>query len=389
MSNWKNVLKKIANNADEKFDELSLQLQQRLGNDKPLQILPYLGYGTAEVVKLRGRVLRRENIIPTTDKSTLWDNLLNTYRHIESDEIPHAQVQATAAGVSASFTADEEGYFEVELPVNQPPAAGTMWHKVELELLEAPIPFEKPVTAVGRALVPMSGATFGIISDIDDTVLQSSATNYLKAAQLMFLKNARTRLPFAGAAAFYQMLQQGDGSQSGRNPVFYVSSSPWNLYPLLTDFFEFQSIPTGPLFLKDYGITADQLFTSGHGKHKLEQIAKIMSTYPELPFVLVGDSGQKDPEIYQQAAALYPSRVKAIYIRDVSDDQRDAEVQAIAAEVEREHGVPMILAADSLAAAEHAAAHGMVPADKLLGIREAMSTDKSAPDEIEQLLTQA
>lgn len=386
MSKWKNILTKIANNADEKFDELNLQLQQRLGNDKPLQILPYLGYGTAEVVKLRGRVLRRENIIPTTDKSTLWNNLLNTYRHLESDEIPHAKIKATVAGVSEQFTANDEGYFEVNLQVNQPPAAGTMWHEVHLELMDAPIPFEGPVTAVGRALVPMAGATFGIISDIDDTVLQSSATNYLKAARLMFLKNARTRLPFAGVAAFYQMLQQGDGTQSGRNPVFYVSSSPWNLYPLLIDFFEFQNIPTGPLFLKDYGITADQLFTSGHGKHKLKQIEKIMSTYPELPFVLVGDSGQKDPEIYQQAAAHYPGRIKAIYIRDVSDDQRDEEVRAIAADVERTHGVPMILAADSLAAAEHAAAHGMVPPDKLPGIRQAMTMDAAAPSAIEALL---
>jgi phosphatidate phosphatase APP1 len=185
------------------------------------------------------------------------------------------------------------------------------------------------------------------------------------------------------------MLQQGDGLQNGRNPIFYVSSSPWNLYPLLTDFFEFQSVPTGPLFLKDYGITPDQLLTSGHGKHKLAQIEKILSTYPELPFVLIGDSRQKDPEIYQEVARLYPGRIKAIYIRDVSNDKRDAEVKAIAAEVEQQFGTPMVFAADSFIAAEHAAAHGMVPLDKLLGIRSAMLADTTTTSALETLLEES
>lgn len=385
MSNWKTILTKIASNAEETFDDLHLKLHQRLGTDKPIQILPYLGYGTAEIVKLRGRVLHKQNITTAEEKDTIWENLLNAYRHIESDEIPHAKVRATVAGVSQLLEADDEGYFEVNLAINEPPPAGTMWHQVDLELVESPIPFDEPVTATGRALVPMAGATFGIISDIDDTVMQSSATNYLKAARLMFLKNARTRLPFAGVAAFYQMLMQGDGTQSGRNPIFYVSSSPWNLYPLLTEFFEFQNVPTGPLFLKDYGITPDQLLTSGHGKHKIEQVDKILTMYPKLPFVLIGDSGQKDPEIYKQIVELYPGRIKAIYIRDVTSDRRDTAVNRIAAEVELT-GVPMVLVKDSLKAAEHAAAHGMLPPDKLPAIRQAMADDNVTPEEVEQLL---
>ncbi len=105
-----------------------------------------------------------------------------------------------------------------------------------------------------------STAEGGVISDIDDTVLQSSATNYLRAAQLMFLDNARTRFLFAGVAALYHAL-----SADGRNlAIFYVSSSPWNLYELLTDFFDFQGFARWySLFLKDYGITADQFISFG------------------------------------------------------------------------------------------------------------------------------
>ena len=77
-------------------------------------------------------------------------------------------------------------------------------------------------------MVVRETAVYGVISDIDDTVLQSKATSYLQAARLLFLENARTRLPFAGVAAFYQAMQKGLGNQF--NPIFYVSSSPWNVF---------------------------------------------------------------------------------------------------------------------------------------------------------------
>ncbi|KAA3659306.1 MAG: DUF2183 domain-containing protein [Chloroflexi bacterium] len=379
MADWRSLLTQTTANVEERFDQLKERLTQRLGLGEPLMIQAYHGFGSAQTATIKGRVLENEGIRKATDNDSVWQNLLNAYRQIESDEIPGATVQGVFHGVTATAVSDEEGYFDLRFTLPHPLTATSPWQPVELSLLEAPRKMEEPVTATGQILVVRETAVFGVISDIDDTVLQSKATSYLQAARLLFLKNARTRLPFPGAATFYQALQKGIGEQF--NPIFYVSSSPWNVFTLLTEFFEYQNLPQGPLFLKDYGITPDQLFTSGHRKHKLDQINTILDTFPNLPFILIGDSGQKDPEIYAEIAKQNPNRIKAIYIRDVTPDKRDQEVLDIAESLQP-LGIDMILAADSATAAEHAAHHNFIDAGQLLAIATEMVSDQEQTDNI-------
>ena len=119
-----------------------------------------------------------------------------------------------------------------------------------------------------------------------------------------------------------------DGPEGGAgNPLFYVSSSPWHLYTPLVDFLQSQSLPLGPLLLKELGVRS--LFGAGsHMDHKLAHIREIVETYPHLPFVLIGDSGQQDPEIYREVVLRYPDRIRAIYIRSVNPDP--ARIEAVA-----------------------------------------------------------
>lgn len=374
MTSWKNRLTRLAVNAEDAFDQLKMRVSRRLRLDDPLLIQPYYGFGNAQQVTLKGRLLQNEGVRRAGDRDSVWRNMLNIYRQLESDEVPGATIAGTLQGVTAVSVTDEEGYFTLSFTLPAPLPPDQLWHEVALTLRalpgDAPTPTDPTVTAVGHVLTPPQMAAFGVISDIDDTILQSSATNYLHAARLLFLHNARTRLPFLGVSAFYQALQLGVGSRP-HNPIFYVSSSPWNVFLLLTEFFEFQGVPQGPLFLKDYGLSADQLLSSGHRKHKLAQIETILDTYPSLPFVLIGDSGQKDPEIYAEVARAYPGRIRAIYIRDVSDDRRDQEVRTIA-HTAAESGTPMLLTADSLAAATHAAEIGLITPEGVTAVAEAM-----------------
>jgi phosphatidate phosphatase APP1 len=365
MTHWKSLLQQTAVSVETRFDQLKANLSFRLGLNDPLMIQPFDGFGTATAVSLIGRVLENKGINQADDNDSVWDNLLNIYRQLESDEVAGAVVQGSIGGVVQTAVTNDEGYFMLQFDLPNPLPATERWHYVSLQLLSTPYHNNDMVTATGRVLVPPETAVFGVISDIDDTVLKSSATDYLEAARLLFLQNARSRLPFAGVAAFYQALLAGRHQQ--QNPIFYVSSSPWNIYPLLTDFFDFHNIPAGPLLLKDYGLTPSQFFSSGHRQHKLTQIDTILTTYPHLPFVLIGDSGQKDPEIYAELVHTYPGRIKAIYIRDVSEDARDAAVWALAKTVKTQ-GVDMILAADSLAAAQHAVQTGLFPAAQLARI---------------------
>ena len=376
MSKLKTLLTKVAYGGEKTIDSLKARLTERLKLNGRANIHPYTGYGTPETLYLRGRVLGNRSFTSVEADDSLLENLLNTYRHIESHEVAHAKLEASIGNHTVHVTADEEGYFQIALPT-PPDASG--WQEINLTLLETDS--REPVTAVGHVMLPAPSASFGIISDIDDTIMISSATNYLRAAQLMFLQNARTRTPFPGVAALYQALQN---SGSKTNPIFYVSSSPWNLFDLLTDFFEFQGIPRGPLFLKDYGITADSFISSGHGKHKMAQFDTILTTYPDLPFILIGDSGQKDPEIYQEVIAKYPGRIKAAYIRDVTENERDAEVVAIAQAVESQ-GIPMILAADSTTVAAHAAGLGLLSAAEVAAVQHAI--DKETANTLEAYLS--
>ena len=348
----KDKLQKSANAIDNRFDSLTEQLSQRLMLDGQVHIHPYYGLGNNESIYLRGRVLLDKQIPKAQDEDSYLKNLLNTWQHITSVEIPNARVQAKFGGQTQTFVADDEGFFEVEM-ANANLADDVLWHPVSLELIDRPD--HSPVSTTGQIMIPSPEAEYGIISDIDDTVLQSKATNYLAAATLMFFKNAKTRLPFEGVADLYQALHK-----NGQNPIYYVSSSPWNLFELLTDFFEYQDIPKGPLFLTDYGFSADQFIKPSHGTHKLEQIEKILNMFPDQKFLLMGDSGQHDPEIYQEVIRRHPTQILACTIRDVTTARRDSQVAQIAAEVNKS-GSEMIFAEHSSQILEHAKMKGWVP----------------------------
>ncbi len=141
-------------------------------------------------------------------------------------------------------------------------------------------------------MVPPVDARFGIISDLDDTVIQTDVLHLLNLARNAFLRNAHTRLPFAGVAEFYTALQKGAQS-TGYNPIFYVSNSPWNLYDLLVDFFGVRQIPLGAFFLIDLGLTRDHFIRVDPVEHKLGAIDDLFSAYSNLPFILIGDSSEK------------------------------------------------------------------------------------------------
>lgn len=383
MENWKEIFYKLGNTSEHYFDSLKLQLRQRLGLEMDLHILTYMTYANAEELYLRGRVLLNKNI-EVQDRDSVWKNLQNTYKRLSSVEVAGAKLKASFGDTELEFISDEDGYFELPMRLNTPLPAQELWHHPLIELLEAPIAFQKPIPTRAEVMTPPSTAKFGVISDIDDTVLTTHAQSLLKSVYMTFMHNAYSRLPFEGVAAFYRALQQG-ASGADENPVFYVSSSPWNLYDLLVDFLKINNIPKGPLFLKDYGFTHNKLFTESHGVHKPRQIRNILKAYPHLNFILIGDSGQHDPEIYAEVIKEFPGRILAAYIRDVSLEARDLQVEKISEDMQQ-HQVEMILAENSFSAAEHAAAKGFINATMLPLIKAEKKAAEVVVDSVEKTL---
>lgn len=199
-----------------------------------------------------------------------------------------------------------------------------------------------------------------VVSDIDDTVMRTGVGNKLGMLWRLFVADARSRVAFPGVAAFYRALH--DGACGGEdNPVLYVSRAPWGTYDMLTAFFRMHHIPVGPeLFLREWGLSWRHPFPRKARDHKRELIGNMLALYPDLPFVLVGDSGQHDPEVYADVVREHPGRVRAVYIRNVSPaPSRAAEIEALARAV-TSAGSTLVLASDTVAMAEHAAALGLV-----------------------------
>jgi phosphatidate phosphatase APP1 len=380
---WRDVLYRAGNQAESHYDLLKLKFRQKMGLLGNVSIVTYITYCNHKELFLRGRVMENRDT-SDPDKDSMWQNLVHTYRRFNSNEIAGAKLQVTFSNTKQELVSDEDGYFETRLTLTTPLPAEELWHHLVVELLNAPVPFTPPVVARCKVMTPPSTAQFGIISDIDDTILKTNAQSLLKSAYLTFLGNARSRLPFEGVAAFYTALQKG-ATNASYNPIFYVSSSPWNLYDLLIDFMDINKIPEGPLFLKDYGFSAGKLFSEGHHAHKYKTISNILNAYPTLPFILVGDSGQKDPEIYAQIAKNFPGRLLAIYIRDVTVDERDNEVKKIS-EGLMEGKVEMVFTTDSYSAAEHALQKGFIHPSSLPIIKLDKKMDDGVKPTVEELV---
>ncbi len=355
------------------FAKAALRRMRNPGARRQLMAVPYLGFGNANNIWVKGRVLDEPMFRAQTSEDSRWSNLIALYQRLESDEVPNARVRAHFQGQVHEAVTDQGGYFEFAITPLQALDGG--WHKVELELPDSLGDDGQSVRAIAEVNVPAPSARFGIISDIDDTVLWTNVTNKLNMALMLARSNAHTRKPFKGVAAFYRALTHGASGQDN-NPLFYVSSSPWHLFGPLVEFLRLQGIPLGPLLLRELGMREVFKLTS-HGNHKLAKIELILSYYPDMQFVLIGDSGEQDPEIYAEVLKRHPKSVRVIYIRNVNPDP--ARIDALDRLIEEVSatGTQLILAPDSVFAASHAAAEGLIQVDAMGAVRSDKKEDDS------------
>ncbi len=340
--------------AERAIDSAAHRARRRLNRYTPT-IVPYRGFGGPGGLRVWGRVLNPTRPRPSRPGDRWWHNARAMFRRFATIEVPFVELEIEVGGRVHAARTDEEGYFLLDLPAA--PAGAADWVTAEVRVAGEDRKRYGTIRAPAPVLVPGPSARFGVISDIDDTVVPTGATRLASMLKTTLFGNARTRTPFAGVASFYAALVAGSGGGAD-NPVFYVSSSPWNLYDFLVEFMEVHGLPDGPILLRDLGIDEHQFVAGGHDEHKLAQIEAVLAANPQLPFVLVGDSGQRDPEIYAEVASRHGDRLEAIYVRDAGMEARRAEVRAISSGLG--DTIPMLLVADTAAAARHAAAIGLI-----------------------------
>lgn len=312
------------------------KIKKAIGKLDRVKIEPLYAFGNEETVFVKGRAIEAYRQSKPSARKNPLANILGTIRRYAGSSVVDARIEVTYQKSTKTVLSDGEGIFEVIFQNIDSLISNKEFVTFRLDDAEGLIP-EKEFSRV-RVMRYLSSHPLGIISDIDDTVLISNATQIGKKFWLSISKNAYTRRPFPGVSELYRIL-----TNSGHNPVFYVSSSDWSLNDLIRDFLHYRHLPSGPLLLKDLHINLKNIWKSGGGSHnhKEEKIQLLFNLYPEMNFILIGDSGQHDPEIYASIIKRNPGRVLIVYIRQLKDNDpsRKSSIENQIAPVE----VPQIL----------------------------------------------
>jgi phosphatidate phosphatase APP1 len=325
----------------------------------PLQIVIFHSYGTDTHFYIRGRALEDETI--NLEQKGLFGLFLNSWKRFETDEIKHAELKITLPNSTVlTTTTDDHGYFKIDEQVvglkNLANEDG--WLSFEVAYIDENLKrqIQSNNRFQGELLIPCLGADFGVISDIDDTIIHTGVVSTLKWKVLInsIFKSAASRIPLEGAAAFYHKLHRGLSGKNA-NPIFYVSHSPWNLYRYLDFFLKQNDFPKGPILLRSFKDIFKK--TSRDQTQKHIEIINILRTYPKLSFILIGDSGEHDADIYMEVAKEFPSQVIAIYLRSVAHKKKMKRVRALFKDYDQ---IPVLLVESSTQAIRHARKHRFI-----------------------------
>lgn len=279
-----------------------LRTRQAKRGDYVAQVVAYRGYGSTNRVRVLGRVLySRPGLHGASDAF----NNFRGWVSFTSVPIQHAEVTVEIGESRAVVHADAGGVVDALVDVELAPG----WHEVRMSAEGA-----EPSVAQVRIVEP--GTQFGIVSDIDDTVMVTALPRPFLALWNTFVLSERARTPTPGMAVLLDRL----AAEHPEAPVVYLSTGPWNAAPTLQRFLGRNLYPAGPLLLTDWGMTPERWFRSGR-EHKRENLARLAAEFPGIRWLLVGDNGQHDESIYAEFAAEHPDSVGAVAIRELSAGQ--------------------------------------------------------------------
>jgi phosphatidate phosphatase APP1 len=283
----------------------------------------YTGYGSPDVVRVLGRIvlsrhaLDRDEARPdaSTPAGPHSEPVVRGYRAFVTAQAMYVPVVVTVGDQEIDTVTDRSGYVDTQVTGH---GLTPGWHEVTITPRGG-----KGVQA--SVLIVAPDVTFGLVSDIDDTVITTYLPRPLIAAWNTFVRHEEARSIVPGMAPMYRALL----SEHPNAPIFYLSTGAWNTAPTLTRFLKRHAYPIGPLLLTDWGPTNTGWFRSGQD-HKRAGLHRLAREFPNIRWVLVGDDGQHDPMLYGDFARDRPDVVRAIGIRELTP-----------AEQVLSHGIPV------------------------------------------------
>jgi phosphatidate phosphatase APP1 len=283
-----------------RIEDVYHRWRERRGRRRGLvtTIIPYTGYGSTEWV----RVLCRVVLARAEGAASQRAEKVRGWRSFFSIPVDDAQVTVTIAGVDHRVVPNRGGVVDVHVVASLEPG----WQRIDLRTDDT----ERITTSV---FIVDPAQRFGIVSDVDDTVMVTALPRPFLAAWNTFVLDEHARTPVAGMAVLYERLvREHPGA-----PIVYLSTGAWNVAPTLTRFLERNLYPRGALLLTDWGPTHDRWFRSGR-EHKRTNLDRLAREFPDMEWLLIGDDGQHDEALYGAFAERHPQNVAAIAIRQLS-----------------------------------------------------------------------
>ncbi|MBX7532899.1 DUF2183 domain-containing protein [Qipengyuania sp. 1XM1-15A] len=313
----------------------------------PVRIQPYFGYRNRERLFITARALRSR--VGNFEKRGKWRAMRTMMGQFASHEVKELPVELEIVSPSGETRrhqglTDKEGFahFDIPLEGDWPYGEHPEWETVTFHWENG----RGKQCADGHVLAPGRDTGLAMISDIDDTIIETGITGDFRAVlrnwRRVLMEMPEERILVPGADMFYNALGGNEGLPEGkghagehlpapRRPFFYVSSSPWNLFSYLVSYMRGRGLPLGPIQLRDWGLNRETFGSSSHGAHKRAAIEGILATYPDIKFALLGDDSQGDLTAFSAIAIDNPDRVRAVFIRKVGEAMSPEEVAAKAA----------------------------------------------------------
>ncbi|WP_431800775.1 App1 family protein [Microbacterium sp. bgisy203] len=307
-------------------------------------VAAYPGYGSEEWVRVLGRALIVPPV-PTRNRGEYAS--VRGWRAFASVPVGYAQVTVTIDGVSHEVVADRGGVIDTVLPARLAPG----WQPVTMSV-EGSEPTETRVFVVGKEV------RFGIVSDVDDTVMVTALPRPLVAAWNSFVLDEHARQPVPGMAVLLERLVRDHPG----SPVIYLSTGAWNVAPTLQRFLRRHLFPPGALLLTDWGPTHDRWFRSGK-EHKELNLRRLQREFPDIQWMLLGDDGQHDDDLYTAFTSEFPGSVRAVAIRRLSPAEAVLAGGRTAVNDHSAAGVPWVSDENGAGILEQLADAGVIESD--------------------------
>lgn len=268
----------------------------------------FTGWASPHGGMLYARVHRGRPMPKPLPHQTSYQRLRQTIEALEVEALPRAQVAITGVPGLFRAQADPNGFLQVPLPAGLPPGPRPLTLQ-----LEAPGWRAEPAQLLLQVYDDAPG--LAVISDIDDTLTDTGVTHKLRMLKNTLLRSTWEVRTFPGAPAVLTALAGALPPSPVSRPVFFVSGSPWGLHSRLSDFFSRSGFPRAALLLRRYS----QESLDGYA-FKLPHLRALLAAFPHKRWVLLGDSGEKDPEVYRQLRSERAAAIAATYIHLVTPE---------------------------------------------------------------------